>query len=80
MFARSRSDDYGTANGHTALAEHQNIPDLFLTVEDHQNVYPVYDYLAVVADYKDIQSLTHLEDCVEDSRTADLAWLTQDQD
>ena len=54
MFARSRSDDYGTANGHTALAEHQNSLDLFLTVEDHQNVYLVYGYLAAVADYKEI--------------------------
>ena len=80
MFARSKSDDYGTANGHTALAEHQNLLDLFLTVEDHQNIYLVYGYLTAVADYKDIQSLTHFEDCVEDSRTADLAWLTQDQD
>ena len=58
----------------------QNPVDLRLTVEDHQNIYFVYGYLTAVADYKDIQSLTHFEDSVEDSRTADLAWLTQDQD
>ena len=49
-------------------------------VEDHKN-YLVPDLLAAVVDYKEIQSLTHLEDSVEDRRTADLAWLTQqDQD
>ena len=37
--------------------------------------------LAAVEDHKDIQSLTHFEDSVEDRRTTDLAWLTQqDQD
>ena len=52
----------------------------FTAVEDHKN-YLVFDLLAAVADHKDIQSLTHFEDSVEDSRTADLAWLTQqDQD
>ena len=41
---------------------------------------PVPD-LAALTDHKDIQSLTHIEDSVEDSRTADLAWLPQqDQD
>ena len=55
------------------------MPDL-AAVTDHQNNYRVFDYLAAVVDHKDIQSLTHFEDSVEDSRTADLAWLTQDQD
>ena len=68
MFARGKSN-YGNP-----------VPDL-AAVTDHQNNYFVYDYLTAVADHKDIQSLTHFEDSVEDSRTADLAWLTQqDQD
>ena len=55
------------------------VPDL-AAVTDHENNF-VFDLLAAVADHKDIQSLTHFEDSVEDSRTADLAWLTQqDQD
>ena len=67
MFARGRSNYYGyAANGLTALAEQQN---------------GVYDHFTEVADYKEIQSLTHFEDSVEDRRTTDLAWLTQqDQD
>ena len=49
-------------------------------VEDHKN-YLVPDLFAAVVDHKEIQSLTHFEDSVEDRRTADLAWLTQqDQD
>ena len=49
-------------------------------VEDHKN-YLVLGLFAAVVDYKEIQSLTHLEDSVEDRRTTDLAWLTQqDQD
>ena len=55
------------------------MPDL-AAVTDLQNNNRVFDLLAAVVDHKDIQSLTHTEDSVEDSRTADLAWLTQDQD
>ena len=52
--------------------------DDLTAVADYQN--PNLDLFAAVVDHKDIQSLTHFEDSVEDSRTADLAWLTQDQD
>ena len=55
------------------------MPDL-AAVTDHKSYNRVFDLLAAVVDHKDIQSLTHTEDSVEDSRTADLAWLTQDQD
>ena len=49
-------------------------------VEDYKN-HLVFDLFAAVVDYKEIQRLTHLEDSVEDRRTTDLAWLTQqDQD
>ena len=67
MFARDQSN-YG-----------KPVPDL-AAVTDLQNNKRVFDLLAAVVDHKDIQSLTHTEDSVEDSRTADLAWLTQDQD
>ena len=67
MFARDQSN-YG-----------KPVPDL-AAVTDLQNNNRVFDLLAAVVDHKDIQSLTHPEDSVEDSRTADLAWLTQDQD
>ena len=56
------------------------MPDL-AAVTDQKTYDSVFDLLAAVADHKDIQSLTHTEDSVEDSRTTDLAWLTQqDQD
>ena len=56
------------------------MPDL-AAVTDQKTYNRVFDLLAAVADHKDIQSLTHTEDSVEDSRTSDLAWLTQqDQD
>ena len=49
-------------------------------VEDHENDL-VLGLFAAVVDHKEIQSLTHFEDSVEDRRTTDLAWLTQqDQD
>ena len=67
MFARDKSN-YG-----------KPVPDL-AAVTDQKTYGGVFDLLAAVADHKDIQSLTHTEDSVEDSRTADLAWLTQDQD
>ena len=67
MFARDQSK-YG-----------KPVPDL-AAVTDHKSYNRVFDLLAAVVDHKDIQSLTHPEDSVEDSRTADLAWLTQDQD
>ena len=64
MFARDQSN-YG-----------KPVPDL-AAVTDHKSYNRVFDLLAAVADHKDIQSLTHTEDSVEDSRTTDLAWLTQ---
>ena len=68
MFGRRKSN-YG-----------KPVPDL-AAVTDHKSYNRVFDLLAAVVDHKDIQSLTHTEDSVEDSRTADLAWLTQqDQD
>ena len=68
MFARDKSN-YG-----------KPVPDL-AAVTDLQNKNRVFDHFTAVVDHKDIQSLTHTEDSVEDSRTTDLAWLTQqDQD
>ena len=62
---RPQKSDYG-----------KPVPDL-AAVTDHKTYNRVFDLLAAVVDHKDIPSPTHIEDSVEDSRTEDLAWLTQ---
>ena len=60
-----------------AVTDRKDCFDLCLAaVEDHKN-HLVLGLFAAVVDHKDIQSLTHFEDSVEDRRTTDLAWLTQ---
>ena len=67
MFARDKSNYGNPVPDHTAVTDPQ-----------YQN--RVFDHFTAVADHKEIQRLTHTEDSVEDNRTTDLAWLTQDQD
>ena len=81
MFALGKSNYGKFVASLAAVTDRKKCFDLCLAaVEDHQNDL-VLGLFAAVVDHKEIQSLTHFEDSVEDRRTTDLAWLTQqDQD